>query len=355
MEVSLGRVNIAAPDERTTRVASLVVLHLLALGAVLLADVEGMWVDEQVAYELVTSYTATELLVGAHPWPPHFPTWFIFVDLVGMERAIWLSRLSFAAIIYPTYRIGQSYAGEEAGHQAAFLVAVSPYLAAQAGWLRMYGLLTAILVWGLWSALEGERVRALALFVVAATLHPFGVFGALWFGLTNRDRIRTRRRMTALAVVGGLPAAGAVGYILSQQGLSIGPTGVVHGIAPGVLRFVLTPATTLAGSPHNILQVALLLTGTALLATGDHDRALLLWVLLPLVAISTVSYLVTPIYRVKYFGFTAPVVAVLLAGMPRRRLVRAAAGACFGAALLLSWYQRLDIPAIVARRFIFWF
>lgn len=354
MADALERVEAAVPETRTLRVASLVVLHLLAFGAVLLADVDAFWVDERVAYDLVTGYTALELLVDAPAWPPHYPTWFVLADVVGLEAAIWLSRLSLPALVYPTYRLGERYAGEDAGHQAAFLVAMSPYLAAQAGWLRMYGLLTALLTWGLWLALEGARRRALALFAMAAIVHPFGAFGALWFALSHARR-RVDRRTLALVATGLLPLVATLAYIVSQQGLAIGPTGVVHGIAPGALRIVLTPATALAGSPHNLVQVSLLLVGTALLATGDHDRELVAWVLLPLVALTVVSYVVAPIYRVKYYGFTAPAVAVLLAGLDRNRWIRAAAGACFGAALLLSWMQRLEIPAIVARRFIFWF
>lgn len=341
-----------AVDERLgsveTSTAALLVLHEIAFFAVGLADVESFWVDERIARDLITGHSTLELLTTLPTWPPHFPTWFAFASVVGIPAALFVSQLAHVATVYPTFRLGEAVASERAGLVAAAWVALSPYLAAQAGWLRMYGVLTALLTWTLWWGYSRQWARAAVAAVAAALVHPFGVFGGLWLALVGGGRWR-RRFLLALA-----PAAVAGAYVLSQQGLSVGPTGVHHGIAPGALRIVLTPLSTVAGSPHSLVEAALLLVATALAAVGCRDRRLVLWVALPVVVVVGVSHGIAPVYRLKYFGYVAPAVAVLLAAQPQRRL-RAVVAACVGVALGLAWLWRLTLPAIVGRRFMFWF
>lgn len=331
---------------------TLFALHELALATVFLADIQAFWVDERVSLRLLSNNAPIDLLLGA-AWPPHFPTWFVLADLLGVEATLLLSKATMVALVYPTYRLGRHFADRSAGYRAAFLVALSPYLAAQAGWLRMYGLLTAVLTWGLWFAVDGRDRLAGGCFTVAAVLHPFGVFGAAWW-VTQRLVTDWRLLNTRSVIAAFAPIGVTLGWVVSQQGLNIGPTGVFHALQPGLLRVVLTPVTALVGSPHMLVQVVLVLVATAGIVATRADWRLVLWIVLPVAGLTVGSHLVTPLYRPKYFGFVAPAVAVVISTGGSGR-VRQLTANCTLTLMGLAWLQRLLIPAIVARRYLFWF
>lgn len=344
--------------DRYLDVLGLVSLHCIAVLTALLADVEAFWADERITAGLVRENTAWDFLVQQPQWPPHLPTWFLVPELAGFEVTIWVSILAFAATVYPTYRLGNHYAGEATGFYAANLVAVSPYLAAQGSWMRMYAPVTALLTWGLWLAVDERPRPAAACMVTAALVHPFAVFGPLWL-LIRRVRDQGWPAGPRLSTLGLLPTAIVVTAVL-VRGPAFNPqsTGIHHGIAPEFTHVFLTPTASLLGAPHMLLQAGLMAILVGLVAAElDTDNDLLLWIVLPVVGIAAASYLLTPVFRLKYFGFIAPAVAVLVAmtGRNHHWSVGWTRTTVVLLLLALSWAQRLILPAIVSRRFMLWF
>lgn len=342
----------AARVRERTQVAHVVLaaVHLLAVVTPLLADETAYWRDEEIVVELTQAHDVWGFLVGWPQWPPHFPTWFVLPELAGYDVAVAVSVLSLPATVYPTYLVGRRYGDAWTGLGAASLVAISPYLATQASWLRMYGPLTALLTWGLWLGLAARWRRAGGCMAAAALVHPFGALGAAWLTLWLLVRGGHTRALRIVGL-GMLPAAGVlVGVLARGMAFTNGTTGIFHGIAPGVVRLALLPLSTLAGTPHTLLQITLMLVATGLLAVSIRPaRGVGLWVLLPTVAIVGASYALHPIFRPKYFGLLAPAVAVLVATSRHRRLL----GLLLAVLVAGSWYQRLSAGALVSRRFIF--
>jgi len=329
-------------------------LCLVSVAAARLADRQQYWIDEKITRELVHRWTAWELLTVLPQYQPHLPTWYLLPEYAGVGVTLLVSLAALPVTVYAAIRAAQTVYGDaNAGFLAGSLTAVSPFLATQAGWLRMYAPVTAFLSLGLWLTLD-DRYRAAAIPVVTACfLHPFAVFGAVWFaGVALRDRDTVAGLATL--TVGGLPTVLLVAINTSSTGLTQQSTGVGHGIAPSLLKIVLTPVSSLVGTPHYQFQIAAALAATLVLLWPLPDRRIAAWILLPVVGIPAASYLLHPVFRLKYFGFVAPAVAVLCANPQRSQQNKIILAGSIGLLLLLSWLFR-PAPAIVSRRFMFWF
>lgn len=318
------------------------------------AQLNGFWIDEQITIRLIQRWDAWEILTVMPTIQPHLPLWYLLPEVAGPPMAILVSILSLPATVYATFRLATSLGGPPAGMRAGLLVAVSPFLAAQASWLRMYAPLTAILTWGLWTAYQRRYRLASACMLLAALIHVWGAFGVAWLAYRFATDGEVTRARLAILVAGLLPAAALLATHVGGDGFTQRSTGVGHAIQPDALRVVLTPISALVGSPHMLLQVLLVLAASGLVLRRWPDPDLAVWVGLPVVGIVAASYLLHPVFRLKYFGFLAPAIAVAATASQRPTWERLAIGALFGALFALSWLQR-TVPVITTRRFVFWF
>lgn len=322
--------------------------------AVAVADRNPLWVDEQITRELIQRWTVWELLTVLPAWQPHFPTWYLLPELAGWGAASLVSLVALPVTVYATIRAALAvYDRPDAAYIAGVLVATSPFLSVQAGWVRMYAPLTAVLTVGFWLGLDARYRQAAVAMLAASLMHVFGAFGAVWLALHAFRRGR-RRLAVGVGIAGCLPAFLLLALNTTSEGVTAQSTGMGHGITPGLLEVVLTPVSSLLGSPHTSIQVVGVLVVTLLLLVPYSDRRVVSWILLPVVGIPLASMLVHPVFRLKYYGFVAPGVALLVAHPRRSRWHQAAVSAVIVGLLLLMWLQR-QIPVLVTRRFIFWF
>lgn len=326
-------------------------LPAVALGVALLTD-RGLWGDERHVLENIASWTPVELVTELPQRKAHFPTWYFVPELLGFDVTLWLSLLAAPVAVYATLRAGEVLFDRRSALLAGGLMTLSPFLAEQSGWLRMYAPLTAVMAVGLWLSLE-RRWRAAAMACVAAsTLHVFGWFAPAWLAAVS---IRERPRYAA----GVLAAGSAPNVVLfAYKGLlngaaSTSSTNVSHGVAPSLLKATLAPLAALTGGvglgwlyvPAAVLAFALVLY--------PADRRLLAWVGLPTVGIALGSYLFWPVFVIKYYGFVAPAMALLAVDTRKPRRQRATVVGSMALLMALSWIARLD-GAWVARRFWLW-
>lgn len=325
-----------------------------SFAAAAVADRDRLWVDEEIAHELIQRWDVWELLTVLPVWQPHFPTYYLLPELLGWDATAFVSIVSFPITVYATIRAALTlYDTPDAAYVAGALVAMSPFLATQAGWVRMYAPLTAILTLGFCLGLESNYRQAAVCMLFASILHIFGVFGAVWLAI---HAFHNRQHGFGVAVggFGALPASLLLAINTGQQGVTTQSTGMGHGIEPELLRIAVTPVASLLGGPHTFLQVLGVLVVTLLLLVPRVERQVATWILLPVIGVSVASHLVHPVFRLKYFGFVAPVIALLMANPERNRWHRRLIVVLAGILLSLSWIQRL-IPVLVTRRIVFWF
>lgn len=329
-------------------------LYGISLILVQFADRGQHWVDEQITRELIHRWNVWELLTVLPLHQPHYPTFYLLPELAGWQATRFVSLLALPVTVAATARAARALDyPPRAAFLAAALVATSPYLAVQASWIRMYAPLTALLTVGFWLALASSYRRATVVMMAAAVLHPFGAFGPVWLAL-NLARRHRWRSAAGIGVLGCLPAGLFVALRTGGRAINTRTTGMGHGIEPSVVELALTPVSSVVGSPHLLVQVTAVAGLTLLLLFPRGDVRVWAWVLLPVVGISLASYLVHPVFRLKYFGFIAPAVAVLAADPQRGRYHRGLIGLYFAGLLVVSWVLR-SAPTIVSRRFIFWF
>lgn len=348
--LTMAREQVYFGEER----AVYLLLSLLSTLYVIQAGRDREWVDEQITRELIGRWDWWELLTVLPLYQPHYPTYYLLPELAGWEATIVVSMVSLPVTVYATCRAAQSvHDSFHAGALAGVFVATSPYLGTQATWIRMYAPMTALLSVGLWLGLE-ERYRSAAIaMLAAAVLHVFGAFGAFWLAIIAFREHAYRTSVTLLSL-GSLPAAGLLWLNTRDVGITQQSTGVGHGIAPGPLEIILTPVSSLVGSPHYLFEVVGVAIVSAILVTTLVDVRVWAWVIAPVCAISAASYLVHPVFRLKYFGFLAPAIAILLVSPDRDTRVQVVLVIVVTGLLVISWLQRL-MPAIVTRRFMFWF
>jgi len=299
------------------RVVTPALLAVMALVSAAMASQQPLWVDEKITASLVAKWSYWELLTVLPQRQPHLPTYYLLVKLVGYQGAQLLSYLCFPLTALATVELASA-----AGHTrhraqlAGYLVAVSPFLAIQASWLRMYAPLTLLLTLGLWWTISGQYRRALVPFVMGVLLHPFAILPFGWYGWQvyqsqETTQIVTTRRL----MVASVPFWILLGVKYAKGGLGFSgyATGVTHGALPTWQHITLLPIASLVGGVWTRGMFLLGLLVLVLALYPRPDPRLISWILLPIVGVVAASYLLHPVFRVKYYGFIAPAVAVLLA------------------------------------------
>lgn len=320
-----------------------VLVAALAVASAFLADQSRLWVDEKITVNLVTKWSLWELVVLLPQHQPHLPTYYVFLEVVGFWLGHVVSIVAFPVTVVATIQAGRELHGSQLhATLAGYLVAFSPYLATQAGWLRMYSLLTAILTVGLWQTLAGHDRRAATCFLAACLLHPFAIFPLGWFLAVTYHRRHTIPVTPGRATLAVTPlvALVVVKFLRGGPGFSAFSTGVTHGATPGVLALALVPVTALVGAQYTAGQVVLALGLTVTAAVPRGDRRLLLYVLVPIVGVAGVTYLLHPVFQPKYFGYIAPAVALLIARERESWTHQYVVALLAGGLLVTMWFYR---------------
>jgi hypothetical protein len=321
----------------------------------ILADRQALWTDEEITHMLIERWGVWEILTVLPLRQPHLPTYYLIPELLGWEVTSLVSLVALPATVFATIRAAEAlYDDFGAAYLAGTLTALSPFLATQAGWQRMYAPLTAAMTVGLWLGLEKRyRLSAICMFF-ASILHVFGAFGVLWLALTSAKD--GRDKLAALVFgLGSLPGISFVAVNHSSKGLTTAATGMGHGIVPSLLKIALTPVSSLLGSPHNMIQIVGVLAITILILRPTPDWRVRLWILLPVAGIVLGSWAVHPVFRLKYFGFVAPAVAIVAASPRRKRWHAAIILLVVLVLLFVAWMQRAPPHMVLTtRRFIFW-
>jgi hypothetical protein len=316
------------------------------------AQLQGpYWVDERIVLRLIERWGPAGILLELPVSQPHYPTWYLLPELAGPAAAEAVSAACMPLTVWWTIGAAEELYDERSALLAGSLVALSPFLAEQAGWLRMYAPLSALAALTLRLALAGDGRSALPS-LAAAALHPFGSLLVAWNAAVSRDRASG----AGLAAAGLAAAAYAV-LKLTKTGDTPGrppmvdKTGVGHGVVPPLYELLSAPAAALGGSPRFRAGVA----GAVLVgAVAAHtDRRVAAWAWGPPLAIAAASALVHPVWELKYMGMVAPAVAVGVADPRSGRWRQAAVAVLVVWYALNYWLSTLGAP--LAHRAYFWF
>lgn len=334
------------------------ILMVVAAAAALYANAgRKFWVDEKITVGMVRKYSALEIVTELPLYQPHLPTWYLLPEFVGFEVSIGISIVAFSLTTLATLYLARVVLADDLAFVSAVTVAASPFIAIESSWLRMYGVLWCLTTWTLYFGYTRQYWRSIGTGGLAALIHPFGLFAPVWVGVVLLGRRELTLRQFGTLVPSAVPTAALLWVNFSEKGLTQRSTGMGHGIEPDAFRLFLTPISSLVGGPHwlahAVFVVALSVVFLWRLDVRRHWE-LVAWIALPLVGITVASYTLHPVYRLKYFGLLAPAVAVLLWASSDGRRERWLIGGLLFVSTWLSWYNVI-LPALVARRFNFWF
>lgn len=320
-------------------------LPLLALGIGLLNN-RPLWGDEHNQLKWVDRLAGWDLLtVSAHQQHP--PTWYAFHQLVGANGVLVVSLLAFAVTTYATMRLGAHLYGPREGTLAGLLVAFSPVLAEQAGWIRPYAAITALLAVGLWLTITGDHRRAALAMVAGASLHALAWFGPAF--LAVRWWRTSRRGALAVLAGGSIPLAWVLAWRVAAPVASGGDPAVANHLGePTLLNAGAAMVGPLSGATFPA-PVAVLLPLLIIGLYADADTRLAQWVAIPPIALVAISWLVSPILGIKYLAYLAPAIALAAVRPGRAWWHRGFIWAALYGLYLYAWLMRLT-GGYVSRR-----
>lgn len=312
--------------------AAALVLRLLSLGHL-------PTTDESITVQMVRQYGTLELLWEIPVHQPHFPLYYVVLDVVGqvtgsIAHTRVLSFLAGAALPAVVLVWFRTVTSDRRALLATLVLAASPLLIVQSRWLRMYALLTLTVCLGWWAAhrwLDGGSPWAFAAgAVVTIGLHPFGMFAVgaqlawlAWEQWLDEWRPGFRRILAGVAVLATAAAAFLAARILDVQGTGTIDRQNMHVsyAAQPVLRALVLPLTTLTGTLHTWHAIAVIAlvagwlcyrTVETRLWTSRPGRMALVWVWGSL-GLLLLAQAVRPVLMLKYVGWLAPGVALWLA------------------------------------------
>lgn len=292
--------------------------------------------DEAITVAMVKRFGTGELLIAIPMVQPHFPLYYVFLDVWGFVAPIeWARSVSFVAgagVPAVAYYWFRSLVSELRATRAAVLLVLAPPLVVQSRWLRMYSLLAlAVLLswWAAWRWLhdDGSIATYGVLSVVVVGLHPFGVAVIVsqvaWLAIEQyHSKWRPWFRPT-VACIGGIGALGVVALLARVAGL-MGPTSISAGdmhmqyAAVPVERAIVLPLTALTGSVISAGVLVVVIAATCVLGwwmirerpwETRHGRLWLCWIGVAL-AVLFAGHAIRPIILLKYVTWLAPGVAL---------------------------------------------
>lgn len=316
------------------------------------------YVDSRITMEMVRRYDVLGILFELPIRQPHYPTWYLLPEIFGRDVTLSVNAALFtvsALFVVLTARL--LYGSYFSQYFAAILVSFSPFMATQAGWLRMYAPLSALVAAAIYFKMAGDRAPAAGVSILAAAVHPFGAFISIWTALW----LWTEGESRLAAALASLPALWGAAF-MSVNYLAIYRAGAeaslenglsyTGGTAPGAFEIVVAPVSSLAGSPITASHVALALIVTVLVVASRPRADLLLLVAGSVLSIAIASHVFYPVFKLKYTAVVSPAVAVILADDGRP--VRSQAVIVIGVAILyfVGWAYRYE-RALNTRSFVF--
>lgn len=351
-ETSTRHLDALSPPTLAFIRSELPALAIAAVGllAVLLGDRADPWGDEHITIRLVEQFTPWEILTVLPTRQPHLPIWYLLPEFAGWEVTAAISAVALPVTVYATVRAGRVLYGHRPALMAGALVALSPFLVEQAGWMRMYAPLTALMALGLWFTLESRWRAAAGSLLAAAAIHVFGWFGPAWLSIvTARDRPRFAVGLLFAGSIPGLFLASV--KHLPSAGLSTQTTNMGHGRLLTYIDMGLIPTLSLSGAfiPVWFIPGIIVLSG---LIFYRSNPTLQQFVALPILGISAATWFLHPVYVIKYFGFVAPAVALMAVDPEKNIRKRLIILVALSSLYALSWSMILN-QSFIARRIVF--
>jgi len=331
----MGRVQDALPDDRGIQAALLFTVLGLVLRLQTITEA-SLWYDE--FYSLVLASSPLQGLLATTAADVHPPLYYLLLKgwtaLFGTtELALRLpSAIIGSATIYLLFVAGRRLIDARTGIIAAALLTVSPlhvYWSQQARSYALFSFLVVALTLLFLDVLEGDHGRAWAYLGIGAVLVYLHHFAWLFIGAHvlvavvawRSGRLDGRRIRRPVAALGGIVALWLPWSLsfLQQAGDVVGSYWVPEFTIAELERTVLMQV---GQYPAAYLAIPLLMLGIcgrvvqAWTSTdGQEDRALALlgWLLVPPLAVITVSLTVTPLFYHRFFQAVLPATMLVIA------------------------------------------
>ena len=358
------------------------------------------WEDEALTWWLALQYTSGHELIermSAEPTPPlHYVLIGVLLRLCGdSDLVMRLPSTIFGALgVGAVYGLGRSVAGARVGWWAALWLTFHPWHISFSREARAYAwlaLMTTLVAWTLWRALERPDTKRLGAFAgclaVACWVHFYALFVGFTAGvaiLLLGDGLRDRTRLLTAAAIAGLLFAPYVAVTLpglvgggsdwlverlyqinpaAAQPLTIAEGHAIGAVRTPFARLLAQPPTPpLLQRPAVAAQAVLALLGLLVPAIAGRRRVfLLLFGLLPVALPWLISVSYRPILHLGRHDFLVlPLVGLWIGagwealrsgfGLPRLRTPGRVGAALLllailpGAAFRLAWMHLLPTP-----------
>ena len=330
---------------------------------------ESLWIDEQFMVQMATHYTLGELIFEVPMFEPHPPLFNVFmwfwVD-IGGSTALWMRSTSvmFSVLTVPVlYFLARRLFSRDVAALTSLLFVISPFQIWHAQDARMYALLVLATVsswYLLFSLKDRRRGLTLAAYLLTAVFlgytHVYGLFiifsqflaAVWWLWRTNETTSFNLRWILGTYLTVGLLIAPWIGILLRRVFVPDptfdDPAGWL--VPPGSVDIIETVrihalGATRSKAPYDhlpeapaLLTIVLIVPflfvigGWFLEAIREHESELvviLLWIAIPVVLPFLLSYLVQPMYELRYTIVAAPAFLMVIAlgisliqSMPRR-------------------------------------
>jgi hypothetical protein len=343
----------------------------LVLGVIAASIILRCWIS------LPTNFWEDEIVAATHSVQPfwqlwidvvrndvHPPLYFLQLHFWGLVSPlpdsvfdVWLIlnsiSWSVAAILSVNWTARRLY-GTDACLLATLFFAISPVSVVMAGELRMYAMLSALIVWAHFLAVrtfDSDRtklstaVALTALLIAIVNTHAIGFLAVLSNGVFALHMLARPLRFRAVALwmgVYGLSALSAVPWIISGMlhDANLGDTTSTHAIISSVALTMLgrIGATQAVGGLGVALFSFVVIAGILLRQTRAMTLA---YLVLPLVISTVVAIALKPIFKWNVFAtiespFMAYVLALTIFGHLKDRRLRLVAVALVAVALSVA-------------------